>query len=204
LFVTAPKHIVQLGLGTGALTKFCYRHFVDAQVTAIELNPAVIQICSSMFKFPAQDARLQVCEMDAMDFVAAPENHNKIDIFQIDLYDATARGPVLDTAEFYAACAACLTADGVATINLFGDHPSFIKNLKAMRHAFAEVICLPEVHDGNIIALAFRRPQTLVFTALCARAAEITLLTKLPTKSWINGLKIWQSSGGFETVLKKK
>lgn len=204
LFMNDPRHIVQLGLGTGALTKFCYRQFPQAQVTAVELNPSVIQICEAMFKLPPNDARLQVLEMDAMDYVMATHNHDTVDVLQVDLYDATARGPVLDTPAFYEACAACLTADGIMTINLFGDHPSYAKNLKAMRPAFADIICLQEVHDGNIIALAFKRRQTLDFTALHARAAEITLQTKLPTKSWFDGVKVWEADGGFQAMLKKK
>src|SRR3569833_861154 len=124
LLIEDPKHIVQLGLGTGALTKFCHRHFRRAQVTAVELNPSVIAICESMFKLPAADERLSVLEMDALDFINDPAHCGTIDALQIDLYDATAKGPVLDTPEFYAACASCLTQNGIATVNLFGDHPS--------------------------------------------------------------------------------
>lgn len=189
LFVEAPRHVVQLGLGTAALTKFCYRQFPETRVTAVELNPGVVQICRAMFHLPADDARLHVLEMDAMAFVMAPENHNSIDVLQVDLYDATARGPVLDTPEFYAACAACLTAESIMVVNLFGDHPSYVKNLKAMRLAFAEIICLPEIHDGNVVALAFVRRPDLDFAALHDRAAIITEQTKLPTKAWVNGLK---------------
>ncbi len=189
LFVTTPQHIVQLGLGTGALTKFCYRNFPDAQVTAVELNPSVIAICESMFRLPPQDDRLCVLEMDALEFVNNSDNHGTLDALQADLYDATARGPVLDSAEFYAACAACLSTDGVMTVNLFGDHPSYQKNIKAMRFAFAEVICLPEVHDGNVVAIGFKRRQNIDFAMLSTRAADIVLATKLPAKSWVNGLK---------------
>jgi len=189
LFVEQPRHIAQLGLGTGALTKFGYREFPQAQVTAVELNPAVISICNSMFKLPPEDDRLAVLEMDAQDFVDDPIRHNSLDVLQVDLYDATARGPVLDTPEFYQACAACLRDDGVMTVNLFGDHPSYTKNLKAMRFAFAEVLCLPEVHQGNVVALAFKRKTALDFGALHERAKQINLQTKLPAKSWVNGLK---------------
>src|SRR4051812_38242304 len=45
LFCEAPRHIVQLGLGSAALTKFCYQRFPQARVTAIDLNPNVIGIC---------------------------------------------------------------------------------------------------------------------------------------------------------------
>ena len=189
LFNDQPVSIVQLGLGTGALTKFGYRQFPQAQVTAVELNPSVIAICNSMFKLPPEDARLTILEMDANDFIHDSKRIGTIDALQVDLYDATARGPVLDTPEFYTACRDSLSEQGVMTVNLFGDHPSYAKNLKAMRYAFDQVISLPEVHDGNIVALAFKNAITPDFPALYERAAAITAATKLPAKSWVNGIK---------------
>ncbi len=88
-----------------------------------------------MFKLPPEDDRLTCWKWMQRDFVADPANRGAIDVLQIDLYDATARGPVLDTPEFYAACAACLAPGGIMTVNLFGDHPSYAKNLKAMKHS---------------------------------------------------------------------
>ncbi len=189
LFIEHPRAIGQLGLGTGALTKFCYRQFLDARVIAVELNPSVIAVCESMFKLPPNDARLQVMEMDALDFVNDPVNEGAFDVLQCDLYDATARGPVLDTPEFYRACNACLAENGIMTVNLFGDHPSFAKNIKAMKFGFGHVICLPEVHDGNVVAICFKTRPLLDFEALAARAAQIVAATKLPAKSWVKGIK---------------
>ncbi|WP_293779508.1 spermidine synthase [uncultured Oxalicibacterium sp.] len=191
LFIEQPTHIGQLGLGTGALTKFAYRRFPQTRVTAVELNPSVVAICSSMFKLPPNDARLNVIEMDALEFVMNSDNHCTIDALQVDLYDATARGPVLDTAEFYQACSNCLTEHGIMTVNLFGDHPSYAKNLSAMHYAFDTVISLPEVHDGNVIAIAFNTPPNLDIPALYERARQITEQTKMPAKSWVNGIKAW-------------
>jgi len=195
LWNDAPTHIAQLGLGTGALTKFCYKHFPEAQVTAVELNPSVISICYSMFKLPDNDGRLHVVEMDAMDYVTNPDNHGTLDALQVDLYDATARGPVLDTPEFYQACAACLNDDGIMTINLFGDHPSYAKNLKAMKFAFPQVVSLPEVHDGNVVAIAFKTRRNIDVAGLAERAAQIVAETKLPAKSWLKGLKAALAQG---------
>ncbi|UOD31009.1 methyltransferase domain-containing protein [Massilia violaceinigra] len=188
LFIEAPRAIAQLGLGTATLTKYCYKTFPEASVTAVELNPSVIAICASMFKMPPEDARLRVLEMDALDFVNDPANAGAFDVLQCDLYDATARGPVLDTPEFYQACNACLRDGGMMTVNLFGDHPSFARNIKAMKFAFAHVICLPEVHDGNVVALCFKQRPAIDPEALAARAAQIVAATKLPAKSWVKGL----------------
>lgn len=189
LFIEQPAHIVQLGLGTGALTKACYRGYPESQVTAVELNPAVIDVCRSMFKLPEEDERLSILSMDAQDFVTDRRYHRKIDVLQIDLYDATARGPVLDTPEFYRACAACLSKQGIATINLFGDHPSYKKNLAAICSAFDAVLSLPEVHEGNVVVIAFKTAPNFDFADLYARAGVLRDITKLPTRSWVNGIQ---------------
>ncbi len=85
LFIDQPAHIVQLGLGTAALTKFCYRNYLSSRVTAVELNPSVIDICHSMFKLPPEDDRLSILTMDADEFVHDRANHGRIDVLQIDL-----------------------------------------------------------------------------------------------------------------------
>lgn len=189
LFLEQPRAIAQLGLGTATLTKFCYRQYPQARVSAVELNPSVIAICASMFKLPPDDERLNVIEGDALDFVNDPANLEAFDVLQCDLYDATARGPVLDTPEFYQACNACLAPGGIMTVNLFGDHPSYAKNIKAMKFAFAHVICLPEVHDGNVVAICFKERPAIDFDTLAARAAQIVAATKLPARSWVKGIQ---------------
>jgi spermidine synthase len=194
LFNPQPQHIVQLGLGAGALTKFCYRQFPEARISAIELNPAVIAICRSMFALPPNDARLNVIETDALDFVLDRANHGTADVLQVDLYDADARGPVLDTPEFYQACADCLTPDGMLTANLFGDFVNYQKNLYAMEQVFDAVAWLPEVHDANVVAIAFKRAPELEFSTLERRAALIRRQLGLPAGSWVTGLKAWMRS----------
>jgi len=196
LFNSHPRHIVQLGLGAGALTKFCYRHFSDSRVTAVELNPAIIRICESMFNLPPVDQRLHILQLNALDFVGALDNKGAVDIFQVDLYDEKARGPVLDTPEFYQACADCLTPDGMLTVNLFGSEESRGRNLDAMQSVFDAVAWLPEVHDGNVVAIAFKRAPEVDFSALYARASAIKGKLNLPAKSWVDGLKIWMAEEG--------
>jgi spermidine synthase len=191
LFAPQPRHIVQLGLGSAALTKFCYHRFPDARVTAIELNPNVIDVCGALFGLPHNDARLNVIEMNALDFVLDPANHNSIDILQVDLYDQDARGPVLDSPEFYQACLDCLTPDGIMMTNVFGDFENYDKNLQAMALAFDAVAWVPEVSDSNIVVIAFKNAPQLDFSVLHERAGAIKSQMNLPAKSWVTGLKKW-------------
>jgi spermidine synthase len=191
LFNDSPRHIVQLGLGAAALTKFCYRRFPDAKITAIELNPNVIAMCRAQFKLLEDDARLQVIEMDALDYVGSPARHGSIDVLQVDLYDADAQGPVLDSVEFYQACADSLSEGGMMTVNLFSNAEVRRENIKRMERAFDAVVWLPEVHDANVVAIAFKRAPAIDFALLYQRAAIIRVNYKLPAPYWVNGLKEW-------------
>lgn len=191
LFIDQPQHVVQLGLGAAALTKFCYRHFPAARVTAVDLNPEVISVAHSMFRLPPDDERLQVVEADAMAWVEDEAHHGQVNVMQVDLYDATARGPVLDSLEFYQACRACLTAPGMLTVNLFGEHASFARNMKTLEAAFeGRVLALPEVHQGNRIALAFNgAPLEVELAELYRRADLISESARFITRKWVDGLR---------------
>jgi spermidine synthase len=192
LFHAAPRRIVQLGLGSAALTKFCYQRFPDARVTAVELNPNVIAICRALFGLPPDDERLSVLEMNALHYVLDPANHGKADVLQVDLYDEQARGPVLDTPEFYQACLDCLAPGGIMTTNVFGDDfANYDKNLQVMEQVFDAVVWLPEVHDANIVVVAFKDAPQVDFSVLYERAGDIKRRFNLPAKNWVNGLKEW-------------
>jgi spermidine synthase len=191
LFHDQPRHIVQLGLGSAALTKFCYQRFPDAKVTAVELNPNVIAICRALFGLPDNDGRLNVVEMNALDFVMDPANHGTVDILQVDLYDEEARGPVLDTPEFYQACFDCLGDRGIMTTNVFGEFSNYDKNLQAMELVFDAVVWLPEVHDANIVVIAFKQSPQIDFSVLYERAGAIKNRLNLRAKAWVDGLKGW-------------
>jgi len=108
----STRHAMQLGLGAGALTKFCRRK-LRMRTTAIELNPQVVAACRLWFKLPADDERLSVILGDAADVAASAHWRGRIDALQVDLYDHEAAAPVLDSEAFYADCRRLLTGVGL-------------------------------------------------------------------------------------------
>ncbi len=186
-----PFHMVQLGLGTGALTKFAHKHFPKAKVTAVDLNPAVIVAARVMFNLPAPNKNLSLLEADALKYVTHKNQRESIDLLQVDLYDATARGPVLSSAEFYQGCYDSLKAPGVITVNLFGNHKSFKTNIKNICDAFNNrVMVFQQVHDCNVVAIAFKGPPLEVdWKDVKGRAEFLEKKYCLPTKSWVPGLR---------------
>ena len=184
-------HMVQLGLGTGALTKFAHKSFPKAKVTAIDLNPAVIVAARVMFQLPPPNKNLEVIQGDALKYVTAKKNSESIDLLQVDLYDATARGPALSSSEFYQGCYDSLKSTGVMTVNLFGNHKSFKTNIKNICNAFDNrVLVFQQVHDCNVVVLAFKGPHLEVnWKEVKARAEDLEKKYKLPTKAWVPGLR---------------
>ena len=67
----AARPDMQLGLGAGAITKFCHKKLRMCS-TAIELNPQVAAVCRAWFKLPPDGPKLRVVLADAADETKNP------------------------------------------------------------------------------------------------------------------------------------
>ena len=188
LFLPAPSHVLQLGLGAAALTKFCHRH-LQAEVTVVEISDEVLATARRWFALPADDDRLSVLIDDARNVVAHPRLRASFDWLQVDLYDRAARGPVFDDAVFYAACRRLLRRPGIAVFNLFGR--AFDASVARIAAGFDDrVLVLPEADAGNRVVLAFVGPPLQVgWPALYSHAREIERQYRLPARKWVSGLR---------------
>ncbi|MDO9404762.1 MAG: spermidine synthase [Polaromonas sp.] len=191
---TVPKqHAMQLGLGSAALTKFCYKK-LRMKTTAVEINPQVITACRVWFKLPKDDLRLAVVEADAGAEIRQPRHVGSVDALQVDLYDHEAAAPVLDSADFYADCRAALAENGVMTVNLFGRDASYERSLEKIAAAFGgqAVWAFRPTREGNTVVLAQRDPVRPERAQLLARADDIESRWGLPAKKWLRLFKpVW-------------
>ncbi|MDB5872806.1 MAG: spermidine synthase (Putrescine aminopropyltransferase)-like protein [Ramlibacter sp.] len=188
---SVPKrHAMQLGLGAGALTKFCHKK-LRMKTTAIELNPQVIAACRLWFKLPADDTRLSVVLGDAAEVAAHAHWRGQVDALQVDLYDHEAAEPVLDSQAFYSDCRRLLTEDGCMTVNLFGRSSSYSRSLEKIVGAFGAgaVWAFRPTREGNTIVLALREPQHPMRAALAERAETIETRWGLPARKWLRVFK---------------
>ena len=189
--LAVPKlHAMQLGLGSAALTKFCYKK-LRMRTTAIEINPSVITACRVWFKMPKDDVRLKVIEADAAVEIKKPEHQQAVDLLHVDLYDHEAAAPVLDSAEFYEHCYQLLKEDGVMTVNLFGRNASYEQSLSKTAEAFGPqaVWAFRPTKEGNTVVLAQREPTRPECGDLVHRAADIESRWGLPARKWLRLFK---------------
>jgi spermidine synthase len=184
------RQALQLGLGAGSLTKFCYKE-LKMKTTAIELNPQVLHACRGWFKLPADSAKLQVILADAAEEIRKPQWLGVVDALQVDLYDEDAAAPVLDSPDFYADCRATLTDEGCMTVNLFGRSSSFQRSVDRMAQAFgADALwAFKATREGNTVVLAQRRASRPNRDALRERADAIAAQWGLPADKWVRVFK---------------
>jgi spermidine synthase len=115
LFQPQPKRMLMVGLGGGSLAKFCYKHLPDAHITVVEINPHVIALRQS-FHIPDDDARFQVLQMDAADFMAQTDQN--FDVVLVDGFDPQGQPEQLCSPQFYSDCRRVLHVGGVVVVNL--------------------------------------------------------------------------------------
>lgn len=183
------SHAMQLGLGSGALTKFCHTQ-LHMRTTAIELNPQVISTCRTWFHLPQDNDQLHVVLADAAEAVKRDAWLGKIDVLQIDLYDQDAKAPVVDHAAFYADCQQLLTQRGCMVVNVFGRHSNVESSIEKISHAFKPgcVWSFKSTTAGNTIVLAFQTPPSVNANDLFLQAQAIEKRWSLPATKWLKVL----------------
>jgi spermidine synthase len=177
---------VQLGLGAGALTRFTAKA-LGMPTTVVEINPAVVEVNARRFHLPRE---AEVVVGDAADWLHQAEPAS-VRLLQVDLYDEEAAAPVLDSAEFYAACRHVLEqTGGLMSVNLFGRHAGFSRSIGFVVQAFGadQVWSLTPTREGNTVVVAGRGIIVPEREVLAARAEAIERrfgALGLPARKWL-------------------
>ena len=162
-----PRDILLLGLGGGALAGFLFRHYPSAQLRAVELRPAVIEIAHRYFNLP-RDPRLQTIAMEAGDYLR-DSSVTRADLILCDLYDADGMDERYFQPWFIERAAELLDDDGWLVINCWEEHREDHDTLGAViQHFEAVYTCM--VDTGNWVVLASRAPTTLDSRQLLSKA----------------------------------
>jgi len=193
----APSRILQLGLGAGACARFLGHFFPRSGQTVIELKQEVILANSLMFG--TRNTRgLTLIQDDAKAYLRASDA-NHWPLMLVDLYDAEALGPSCEGQGFYRSCYRALQAPGLMVVNLFGSHPSWTPNLKAISDAFkCRPLVLTPGSAGNVVVIVTKGPPLAwplqrgsaeMKTYLNRRAAILRSGLKLPAQRWIDPIR---------------
>ena len=158
LLAPSPRHVAMIGLGGGSLAKYCYRHLSDTEITAVEINPAVIALRNE-FAIPADDARFRVLLGDGAEWVAGPAGQSNVqpDVLIVDGFDADGLPARLSSQRFYDDCFAALADNGIMIVNIWKGYPHYDEYLARIGNSFAGNSVIIDAGDGfNHIVLAVK------------------------------------------------
>lgn len=116
-----PRRILIIGLGGGTLPAALARLFPPAQIDAVEIDPAVVQVAQKFFGFKT-GAALRVHEEDGRVFAKrAARAGAKYDLIMLDAFDHEYIPEHLLTREFLVEVRSLMTKDGVLAANTFSN-----------------------------------------------------------------------------------
>lgn len=148
-----PRKVLLIGLGAASLTRFLYRHYPQAHLTVVEIEPAVVAAARQFFKLPEDPKRLHLVIGDGAEYMLSSDK--KFDLILVDGFDEKARTGALETLPFYQACRAHLSGDGVLSVNMLTRSRGFKATAARIAEAFDDrSLVFPSCESGNAVALA--------------------------------------------------
>lgn len=133
LLQPSPRAIALVGLGGGALARFCRRVAPRARVAVAEINPHVIAL-RQQFGVPADDERFVVVPADGAAFVRRLDA--RADVLLVDGYTAEGLPRTLSSQRFFDDAATALGEGGVFVMNLLTDERRRIQVEERIRRSF--------------------------------------------------------------------
>jgi spermidine synthase len=171
LLQPAPESILIIGLGGGSLSKYCYRHFPDCQITSVEIDEEVISLRKE-FEIPVDDERFTVVHADGANYIAKCKN--RADVILLDGYDSNGLPRSLSSKFFYDQCYLALRDNGVLVVNLLKSELQMATYIARLSRAFEnKILTVKAKNDDNYIGYAHKLNKMPKGNELMDRALEL-------------------------------
>lgn len=167
-----PRRFLIIGLGGGTLPAFLRKHYPDAEIDAVDINPEVAFAAKNYLGF-REDERMRIHIADGRKFVEAV--HQQYDVIFLDAFGAEAVPAHLTTKEFLTAVRRAVRADGVVIGNIWftATSPPYDSMVHTYQETFGELHVLRVTGSSNRILFALPRSQPLGRAELVAMAQKL-------------------------------
>jgi len=156
----APRRMLVLGLGGGTLPAFLRRHYPDAEIDAVDIDPEVAFVAREYFGF-REDARMRIHVADGRKFIESVRQ--PYDAIFLDAFGSDAVPAHLTTQEFLRAVRRAVSPGGVVIGNIWDRayNRLYDSMVRTYREVFDELFVVAVADSGNRILLALPRRQPL-------------------------------------------
>ncbi len=112
-----PRRFLVIGLGGGTLPMFLRKHYPNATIDAVDIDPEVVDVAKKFFGF-REDAFMNAHVDDGRQFIE--KLRQPYDVIFLDAFGADSIPAHLTTQEFLQAVRRAVTAGGVVVSNVWG------------------------------------------------------------------------------------
>jgi spermidine synthase len=166
-----PGRILVVGIGGGTMPMFLRKHYPNATIDAVDIDPDVVHVAKQYFGF-REDEKLKAHVGDGRAFI---ENAREpYDVIFLDAFGTRNVPPHLTTIEFMRAVRRAVKPGGVVIGNIWGRGANRLYDdmVRTYQEAFEALYMLDVPGTTNKILLALPRRQPLDRLTLAARARK--------------------------------
>ncbi len=150
MYTDTPKRITMIGMGGGTLTSYLHRHLPNADISAVEISPEVVELAKRYFDF-TPDTHYRAVLADGLDYLK--QRTKPYDIIILDAYADGVIPAHLATVAFYQEVSSALSEGGVVSQNIETTQTDETVIVQRMQEAFDHVDVYPLRH--NVVAIAY-------------------------------------------------
>ena len=170
----APRRMLVVGVGGGTVPMFLRKHYPEAVIDAVDIDPQVIDVAKKFLGF-REDATLRAHVADGRAFIEAVRE--PYDIIFLDAFSSSELPAHLTTQEFLRAVRRALTPTGVVVGNVWDRYANRLYDsmLRTYQEVFDDLYILSVPGAGNKILLSSPRSLKLTEEELETRAREVAV-----------------------------
>lgn len=174
-----PRRFLVVGLGGGTLPMFLRKHYPDAAIDAVDIDPEVVAVAKKFFGF-REDPLMKAHVADGRRFIE--QSREPYDVIFLDAYGSDTIPRHLTTQEFLQAVRRAVAPDGVVVGNLWGGgiNPLYDSMVRTYQEVFDEVLILDVRSSANKILLALPGGRTPDRDELMALARKTSTARRFP------------------------
>lgn len=156
----APGRILVVGLGGGTMPMFLRKHYPDATIDVVDIDPDVVAVAKAYFGF-REDERMHAHAMDGRKFIE--DVREPYDVIFLDAFGMRNVPPPLTTIEFMRAVRQAVKPTGAVVGNIWAAsaNPLYESMVRTYQEVFDELMILDVAGTSNRILLALPRKQPL-------------------------------------------
>jgi spermidine synthase len=168
-----PRRVLVVGLGGGTLPMFLHKHYPEATIDAVDIDPEVVDVAKRFFGFD-EDEFMRAHVGDGRQFIE--QFRQPYDAIFLDAFGGDSVPAHLTTQEFLRAVRRAVKPDGVVVGNVWARHsnPLYDSMVRTYEEVFDELYILAVQGAGNMIVLALPRRQPLSRDELAQRARKVS------------------------------